>query len=44
MHNEMKGWRSIRSVFITSQGVIQRIYIGGMSAAQIDDFIGQIIQ
>jgi peroxiredoxin len=31
------------SVFVNSEGVIQRIHIGGMSDEQIEDFIGEII-
>lgn len=31
------------SVFINSEGLVQRIYIGGMSDEQIEDFIGEII-
>lgn len=31
------------SIFINSAGLVQRIYIGGMNADQIEDFIGEII-
>ena len=32
------------SVFVNRQGVIQRIHIGAMTADQIGDFVGEILQ